>query len=134
MRPLSRAALIAALIGSAALPAAAQQRSNDPASTPVRVAPAPAPTPSTPPKLLVVISVDQFSADLFSEYRQHYTGGLARLARGVVFPQGYQAHAATETCPGHSTILTGSHPGRNGIIANNWFDLSLTREDRRVYC
>lgn len=87
-----------------------------------------------PPRLIVAISVDQFSADLFNEYRPLFTGGLARLARGVVFPQGYQAHAATETCPGHSTILTGAHPARNGIVANNWYDLSLTREDRRVYC
>jgi phosphonoacetate hydrolase len=87
-----------------------------------------------PPRLIVAISVDQFSADLFTEYRPYFRGGLARLSRGVVFPQGYQAQAATETCPGHSTILTGSHPARTGIVANNWYDLSLTREDRRVYC
>ena len=31
------------------------------------------------PKLLVVISVDQLSGDLFAEYRQHFTGGLKRL-------------------------------------------------------
>ncbi len=90
--------------------------------------------PQTPPKLVVAISVDQLSADLFAQYRQYFTGGLARLARGVVFSSGYQAHAATETCPGHSTILTGSHPARSGIIANNWFDLNLPREDKRVYC
>lgn len=73
------------------------------------------------PKLIVAISVDQFSADLFAEYRQLFTGGLRRLSReGVVFPSGYQSHAATETCPGHSTILTGAHPDRTGIIANNW--------------
>jgi len=47
----------------------------------------------------VAIAVDQFSADVFAEYRQHFTGGLARLANGVVFPSGYQSHAATETCP-----------------------------------
>ncbi|SNS45620.1 Type I phosphodiesterase / nucleotide pyrophosphatase [Sphingomonas laterariae] len=86
------------------------------------------------PKLIVAISVDQFSADLFAEYRQHFTGGMKRLANGVVFPSGYQSHAATETCPGHSTILTGSHPARTGIIANNWFDLSLPRDDKMVYC
>ena len=90
--------------------------------------------PAGPPRLIVAISVDQFSADLFNEYRPLFTGGLARLARGVVFSQGYQAHAATETCPGHSTILTGGHPARTGIVANNWYDLSLTRDDRRVYC
>jgi predicted AlkP superfamily pyrophosphatase or phosphodiesterase len=52
----------------------------------------------------------------------------------MVFPSGYQGHAATETCPGHSTILTGSRPARTGIIANNWFDLGIGREDKRVYC
>lgn len=87
-----------------------------------------------PPKLIVVVAVDQFSADLFAEYRGHFTGGLARLASGAVFPSGYQAHGATETCPGHSTILTGSHPARTGIIANNYFDLSVGREDKRIYC
>ncbi|SEI74504.1 Type I phosphodiesterase / nucleotide pyrophosphatase [Sphingobium sp. AP50] len=102
------------------------------------VAQSPAPAtaaPATPPKLIVAISVDQFSADLFSEYRQYYTGGLKRLtAEGAVFPRGYQSHAATETCPGHSTILTGSRPSRTGIIANNWFDLDAKRDDKNIYC
>jgi predicted AlkP superfamily pyrophosphatase or phosphodiesterase len=101
-------------------------------------APAPAkpPLPLKPgaPKLVVVISVDQFSADLFDEYRPHFTGGFARLANGTAFHNGYQAHAATETCPGHSTILTGSHPTHTGIIGNTWVDQSLTRSDRTVYC
>jgi len=101
-------------------------------------APAPAkpPVPLKPgaPKLVVVISVDQLSADLFDEYRPHFTGGLARLANGTAFRNGYQAHAATETCPGHSTILTGSHPTHTGIIGNTWIDQSLTRSDRTVYC
>ncbi|MGK2910168.1 MAG: alkaline phosphatase family protein [Sphingobium sp.] len=95
---------------------------------------APAQQPVSAPKLIVAISMDQFSGDLFEEYRQHFTGGLARLANGVVFPRGYQSHAATETCPGHSTILTGSRPSRTGIIANTWFDLSTPRSDKAVYC
>ncbi len=89
---------------------------------------------ATPPKLIVVISVDQFSADLFGEYRGSFTGGLARLQKGAVFPSGYQSHAATETCPGHSTILTGFRPEHTGIIANNWIDLSVARADKTVYC
>ena len=36
-----------------------------------------------PPKLLVVISVDQFSADLWDEYRPQFTGGFARFASGT---------------------------------------------------
>ncbi|HEX8443899.1 MAG TPA: alkaline phosphatase family protein [Allosphingosinicella sp.] len=97
-------------------------------------APASAQPAPAKPKLVVVISVDQLSSDLFAQYRQHFTGGLRRLSDGVVFPSGYQAHAATETCPGHSTILTGSRPSRTGVIANNWFNLGLPREDKQVYC
>ena len=84
--------------------------------------------------MVVVISVDQLSADLFDEYRPQFTGGLARLASGTAFRNGYQAHAATETCPGHSTILTGSHPTHTGIIANTWVDQSVQRSDKTVYC
>jgi len=87
-----------------------------------------------PPKLLVVISVDQFSANLFDEYRPHWTGGLARLSTGTVFHNGYQSHAATETCPGHSTLLTGDHPARTGIISNAWIDQKVGRSDISVYC
>ncbi|OQW71351.1 MAG: alkaline phosphatase [Proteobacteria bacterium ST_bin13] len=110
---------------------AAAQDSN----APVSAAAAPATTPAkAPPKLIVTISVDQFSADLFAEYRNHFTGGFKRLLDGAVFPSGYQSHAATETCPGHSTILTGMRPTRSGIIANSWVDLKTARTDKTVYC
>ena len=91
-------------------------------------------SPKPSPKLVVGISIDQFSADLFNEYRSTYKDGLKRLAEGAVFPAGYQSHAATETCPGHSTIMTGSHPARTGIIANSWIDLDAEREDKVIYC
>ena len=110
MKPARLAALLALPLAAAAAPAAER------------------------PKLIVAISVDQFSADLFSQYRQRFDGGLQRLSEGVVFPNGYQGHNATETCPGHSTILTGSRPARTGIIANNWFNPAATREDKGVYC
>ncbi|ROT95656.1 alkaline phosphatase family protein [Altererythrobacter sp. FM1] len=92
------------------------------------------PEDNDPPKLVLAISVDQFSADLFAQYRQTYTGGLKRLANAIVFPSGYQSHAATETCPGHSTIMTGSNPARTGIVANDWVDQSAARADKIIYC
>lgn len=98
-------------------------------------APAIAAAPRGQPKLIVAISVDQFAADLFDRYRAEFTGGFARLAReGTVFRNGYQSHAATETCPGHSTILTGDHPSETGIIANDWVDQGAARPDKHVYC
>ncbi len=91
------------------------------------------------PQLLVMLVVDQYSADVFREYRPLYKQGLARLSSGVVFPHGHQSHAATETCPGHSTILTGARPARTGIIANEWQVPALRRTERgadtyTVYC
>lgn len=83
------------------------------------------------PKLVVVISVDQFSANLYAQHRGEFVGGLATLSQGVVYPNGYQSHAFTETCPGHSTLLTGKHPNKTGISANDWYDLAT---GKTVYC
>lgn len=122
MNPLARYAAL--LLAAAATPAVSQTA---PAPTPVTA-------PAAPPRLIVAISVDQLSADLFAQYRGRFTGGLARLLTGAVFPSGYQGHAATETCPGHSTILTGYHPARTGVIANSWIDQRVARADKVVYC
>ena len=86
------------------------------------------------PKLIVALTIDQLSADLYDQYRPMLLGGIGRLSQGTVFRNGYQSHNATETCPGHSTIMTGSRPSRTGIIANYWFDLSQGRSDKAVYC
>lgn len=101
-------------------------------------APVLAQTPDTPaaapqrPALVVTIVIDQFGANLFNQYRDRWTGGLRRLAdQGLVYANGYQQHAMTETCPGHSTILTGMNPASTGIPANDWIDRATGQE---VYC
>lgn len=118
------------------LPVLAQDRMPIPPAPTPTAAPAakPSAAPNGPPTLLVIISIDQFSSDLFEAYRPTFTGGFARLLTGTVFANGYQSHAATETCPGHSTITTGDRPARTGIIANDWVDLKTAREDKTVYC
>lgn len=135
--PLAAALLAAALPAQTpAPPNTTPERREGPARPPAQQ-PDPAPAPNAgrrPPKLIVAISVDQFGADLFQQYRNRFTGGFARLLNGAVFPSGYQSHAATETCPGHSTILTGMRPAHTGIVANNWVDQSAARDDKIVYC
>jgi predicted AlkP superfamily pyrophosphatase or phosphodiesterase len=121
-------ALIAAALLASTAPAAAQT------APPAPPPPSTAAIPAKPPRLIVAISVDQLSADLFQQYRSHFTAGFARLLTGAVFPAGYQSHAATETCPGHSTILTGMRPANTGIVANTWIDQSVARPDKSVYC
>ena len=103
-------------------------------ATPACAQPAPPPRPAGQPALIVALSIDQLSSDLFDQYRPVLLGGIGRLSRGTTFRNGYQSHNATETCPGHSTIMTGSRPSRTGIIANYWFDLKQTRSDKGVYC
>jgi predicted AlkP superfamily pyrophosphatase or phosphodiesterase len=111
--------LASACFALAVLPFAA--RAQTPAVEPVR-----------PPALIVTIVVDQFSADLFNQYRAGFTGGLRTLAdQGLVYANGYQQHAMSETCPGHATILTGLNPDRAGIPANDWIDRTTGQE---VYC
>ncbi|QDH74919.1 alkaline phosphatase family protein [Brevundimonas sp. M20] len=98
------------------------------------VAPAPAAvTESTSrPTVVVTIVIDQFSANLFNQYRDNFSGGLATLAQqGRVHANGFQQHGLTETCPGHSTVLTGMNPARTGIPANDWIDPATGKE---VYC
>ena len=55
--------------------------------------------PARPPKLVVAISVDQLSSDLFDDYRPRLSGGLARLATGTVYRNGYQAHECDRDVP-----------------------------------
>lgn len=83
------------------------------------------------PKLIVAISVDQFSSNLFDDWRGQYVGGLGRLSQGVIYTSGYQTHASTETCPGHSTLLTGKHPNKTGIVSNAYRDETTGKP---VYC
>lgn len=84
------------------------------------------------PGLVVTLVIDQFGADLFNQHRARFTGGLKVLSSdGLVYANGYQAHAATETCPGHSNVLTGLHPARTGIPANGWYDRETGRS---AYC
>ncbi|WP_306600229.1 alkaline phosphatase family protein [Geothrix sp. 21YS21S-2] len=84
------------------------------------------------PGLVVVISVDQFSAELMARWGRDLPGGLGRLHReGAAFLEAYQDHGYTETGPGHSVILTGRHPMHTGITENYWRDPAL---GRLTYC
>ena len=76
-RSLASFALVLALTASGAAFAKTADKA-PPAPAPTQ-APAQAPAPTAPPRLVVAISVDQFSADLFARYRRYFTAGLARL-------------------------------------------------------
>jgi|tagenome__1003787_1003787.scaffolds.fasta_scaffold20963275_2 predicted AlkP superfamily pyrophosphatase or phosphodiesterase len=85
------------------------------------------------PRLVVVISIDQFRADYLQRFSKYFgSGGFNLLLRqGANFTQAYYQHSVTQTCPGHAVILTGSYADRNGIVANTWFD---TASHKAEYC
>jgi predicted AlkP superfamily pyrophosphatase or phosphodiesterase len=74
-----------------------------------------------PPRLVLVIVVDQMRADYLDRFA--FTKGFAQLkSEGAVFTHAFHGHVPTETCPGHSVILTGQFPNVTGIVGNEWYD------------
>lgn len=84
------------------------------------------------PRLIVVIAVDQMRYDYLPRFARYETGGLHYLAtEGADFTDAHYRHIPTETCPGHSIILSGRDPAHTGIVANNWYDAA---SGRALYC
>jgi len=86
-----------------------------------------APRPSTadpaPPKLVVIVVVDQMRREYVEEYGGRWTKGLRRIFdEGAWFTEAAYPYLTTLTCPGHATIATGAMPSTHGIINNQWWD------------
>ncbi len=76
-----------------------------------------------PPRLVVVISVDQFRSDYIERYGARWTGGLHRLTSGGArYVLAAYPYLNTVTCAGHATIGTGAFPSSHGMVLNAWFD------------
>lgn len=71
---------------------------------------------ASPPRLVLLIVVDQMRADELFPGGETWPGGFGRLTRnGRVFERAYHGHGHTETATGHAVIATGLHPRLNGI-------------------
>ncbi|MBK5259341.1 MAG: alkaline phosphatase family protein [Thermoanaerobaculia bacterium] len=77
-----------------------------------------------PPRLVVVISVDQMRADYIARFDAFFgERGFHRFtAGGAVFPEARSTHGVTYTGPAHATISTGRPPSEHGIVGNYWFE------------
>lgn len=76
-----------------------------------------------PPKLIVMLVVDQLRTEYLDRGGPHFTGGFRRLRdEGTWFRRGAYPYLNTVTCAGHSTIGTGALPYRHGMILNRWWD------------
>jgi len=85
----------------------------------------PATIPALPqdstPRLVVLLMIDQFRPDELLRYRTEWTGGIKRLLdEGLLYTDGRQDHAITQTGPGHSTVLSGRFPAHTGIVTNDF--------------
>jgi hypothetical protein len=87
-----------------------------------------------PPRLIVVVVIDQFRADYLTRFRDQFgPDGFNRLLReGANFTSCYYPYAGTETGPGHTTLATGTTPNRHGIASNDWYDFSKGRDVEAV--
>ncbi|MFC1725869.1 alkaline phosphatase family protein [candidate division KSB1 bacterium] len=71
------------------------------------------------PKLVVMITLDQFRADYLQRYDEALTGGLKRLKdNGWRYDKAIVDHAPTLSFPGHTSIFTGAYPKTHGIPTN----------------
>ncbi len=76
------------------------------------------------PKLVVVITIDQFRGDYLERYRDQFPDGGFRLLldHGANFTDCNYDYANTRTAPGHATLFTGAYSNGHGIAANEWWD------------
>jgi predicted AlkP superfamily pyrophosphatase or phosphodiesterase len=85
--------------------------------------------PQPPPKLAVVIVVDQMRADYVDRFGGEWTGGLKRMVtQGAWFQKAAYPYLTTVTCAGHATISTGSFPHTHGVFQNVWWDRDARKQ------
>lgn len=78
------------------------------------------------PALVVLLAIDQMRADRLSA---QLSGGLGELYRqGRSFINATLDHGITTTCAGHSVMLTGQNPNRNGVPGNRYIDSNRWQE------
>lgn len=96
--------------------------------------------PPAKPRLVVLISIDQFRADYQSRFEDLYLpaatqagpGGFRYLMeKGAYHTDAHHDHFPLYTGPGHSIHFTGAPPYKSGIISNDWFDRDM---DSERYC
>ena len=81
------------------------------------------------PKLVVVITIDQFRGDYLDRYRDQFgdSGFRFLLDHGAYFPNCNYNYANTRTAPGHATLFTGAYTNGHGIVSNEWWDQKKKR-------
>jgi predicted AlkP superfamily pyrophosphatase or phosphodiesterase len=85
--------------------------------------------PADPPKLAVIIVVDQMRADYVDRFSPNWKHGLKRMVTaGAWFQRAAYPYLTTVTCAGHATISTGAFPHTHGVFQNAWWDRDAHRQ------
>ena len=75
------------------------------------------------PRLIVVVTVDQFSYNKLMECKPYLKGGLHNLLEhGIVYHNMYQPHGLPSTATGHTALSTGTYACTHGISGNAWYN------------
>ena len=86
------------------------------------------PRPPDPPRLVLLVVIDQLRYDYLTRFDDLYTGGFRTLLeRGALMTEARYRHGVNATAAGHATIVTGRHPSRHGVVGNSWYDSTLGR-------
>jgi hypothetical protein len=81
-----------------------------------------------PPRLVVLLVLDQWPEWAFDVKRPHlHGGGFDRLLAEGDWHVGRHPSAATLTAPGHALLGTGAPSWQSGILANEWWHRDLGR-------
>jgi predicted AlkP superfamily pyrophosphatase or phosphodiesterase len=82
------------------------------------------------PRLVLLIVVDQFRFDYLTRFGDLFgRNGIGRLMRdGANWTNTDYDQVPTYTAPGHASMMTGSWPRQNGIVANDWFERETHRK------
>ncbi len=81
-----------------------------------------------PPKLTVIIEIDQFAYHYIPRLQKYLSGGIKFLLKnGIQYSNAYWPHAMPATAVGHVAINTGTFAYYHGIINNSWYDKKLNK-------
>lgn len=84
-------------------------------------APSRGPAAGASARHVVLISVDGLAADYLLDPKVHMPT-IRRLAREGASAEGMRCVFPTVTWPTHTTLVTGVHPARHGVLANSYYD------------
>ncbi len=78
---------------------------------------------SKPPRLTIVLIIDQCAQHLIKKLEPNFTGAFKQLLKnGIVYEQANFPHAMPATSTGHTALSTGAYAHNHGIIGNHWYD------------